>query len=527
VDVGRRFGVRQVRQAATAVGRWFADNPVPLWLVIFAAYLGARLVIMIQGPIYQSSDSAVYSARTDPTLNHGPLISLIGHAPRPWTVPVFYALFPDDRWRTIGQSALATIAWAALAWEAGKHLRTRTARYAIVAGLLLFGCLTEVASWDLAILTESLSISLGVLVLALTLRWLRTRSWAALAGTALITVCWTFVRPDIRVFTVVMIVVLGIDAVWPTVGPLWRRWRDRRGSARHRAAVPERTAGTRAMVTRRLIPAVAAAVVLLGSLGWYAAISPGMDRAMVPYDMGALRPDPLPQPEQVLVFRLRVDVSTDPAMWDAFRNQLGMPSCPELDAFRADPVWHEVEWAQAYTRCPALVTWVQARENQNFWTGLALKNPGLFLRKFSAEMSLNLGGAQYAAATHVVPAPLEKLVFPSRRYGLPVALVFFAVALGLAVWAGAWRAGGLLQRLFWAAIALFGVAMLSAAATVAVFTGELGRYGVRADYASRLSVIMLLGCALDAALLRRRARNSGGNISSTAAATSGPAQAAA
>jgi hypothetical protein len=100
------------------------------------------------------------------------------------------------------------------------------------------------------------------------------------------------------------------------------------------------------------------------------------------------------------------------------------------------------------------------------------------------------------------------------------------VALGLAWWAGAWRAGGLLRRLFWAAIVLFGVAMLSSAATVAVFTGELGRYGVRADYASRLSVIMLLGCALDAALLRR-ARNSGGDVSSTAAATSGPAQAAA
>ena len=517
--------MRKVRRAAAVLGRWFADNPVRLWLVIFAAYLANRLVIVIGGPVYQSSDSAVYAPRTDPTLNHGPLISLIGHAPRPWTLPIFYAPFPDDQWRAVAQWALATVAWAALAWEAGRHLRTRGGRYAVVAGVLLFGCLTEVASWDLAILTESLSISLGVLVTALALRWLRTRSWLALAGTAFVTICWTFLRPDTRVFTVVMIGVLGVDALWPSVVALWNRWRDR-GTARHRAAAgPDGTGGR--TVTRRLIPGLAAAVVLVASIGWYAAITPGMERAMVPYDAGAIHPVPLPQPEQIRVFRLRVDVSTDPAMWDAFRNQLGMPSCPELDAFRSDPVWHEVQWAEAYTRCPALVTWVQARENQNFWTELALKNPGLFLRKFGQEMSLNLGGAQYATAAHVIPAPVEKLVFPSRRYGLPVALVFFAIALGLALWAGAYRAGGLVRRLFWAAIVIFGVAMLSAAATIAVFTGELGRYGVQEAYASRLSVILLLGCALDAALQRRRARREAAAVSSPAAATQGPTQAAA
>jgi hypothetical protein len=518
--------VRQVRQAAAALGRWFADNPIRPWLVIFAAYVAARLVIVIAGPVYQSSDSAVYAARADPTLNHGPLISLIGHAPRPWTLPVFYAPFPDDQWRAVAQWALATVAWAAFAWEASRHLRTRGARYAIVAGLLLFGCLTQVASWDLAILTESLSISLGVLVLALTLRWLRTRSWVALAGTAFVTICWTFLRPDTRVFTVVMIAVLGIDALWPSARALWSRWRER-GKARHRAASRDRTAGQAATATRRLIPGLVAAVVLVASLGWYAAITPSMDRAMVPYDAGAIHPVPLPQAEQIRVFRLRVDVSTDPAMWDAFRNQLGMPSCPELDAFRSDPVWHEVQWAEAYTRCPALVTWVQARENQNFWTELALKNPGLVLRKFSQELSLNLGGAQYAAAPHVIPGTLEKLVFPSRRYGLPVALVFFGVALWLALWAGARRAGGLVRRLFWAAIVIFGVALLSAIATVAVFTGELGRYGIQEAYASRLSVILLLGCALDAALQRRRAHRDAAAVSSPTAATPGPTQAAA
>ena len=191
----------------------------------------------------------------------------------------------------------------------------------------------------------------------------------------------------------------------------------------------------------------------------------------------------------------------DPEMWQSFKSDLGMPTCPELEAFVGVQQWREREWAEAYTRCPALVAWVNERKDQLFWTELSLENPGLALRKFGQELSLNVGGEQYASVPRVVPGFVEKLVFPSRRYGLPVALVQFGVALGLAWFAGARRSNA---RLFWTGIAIFGTALLSAVATIAVHTGEISRYGVQEAYATRIATVILLACALDAWLRRRR-----------------------
>jgi hypothetical protein len=129
-----------------------------------------------------------------------------------------------------------------------------------------------------------------------------------------------------------------------------------------------------------------------------------------------------------------------------------------------------------------------------------MKEPGLALRKFAEEVSYNLGGEHYATVAQVVPAPVERLVFPSRRYGLPVAVVFFGVALALALWAGGRRRQ---PRLFWAGIGIFAASVASAAATILVHTGELGRYGVQEAYATRVATVILLGCALDAWLWRR------------------------
>jgi hypothetical protein len=98
-----------------------------------------------------------------------------------------------------------------------------------------------------------------------------------------------------------------------------------------------------------------------------------------------------------------------------------------------------------------------------------------------------------------------------------VAAGFFGIALGLALWAGAHRRPRA-RRLFWTAVGLFGVAVGSATATVMVHTGEIGRYGVQEAYGTRVAVILLLGCALDAYLTRAR-RDGDAGVSSTAAAS--------
>lgn len=516
-----------VRTAVTRAWRRYAANTVAVGATIAVAYLAARLVIILGGTVFESHDSAVYAPREDPSRNHGPLLSFVGNAPRPWGLPLFYSLFGSDEWRAVGQWALATVAWAAFAWEVSRHLRTRAARVAAVAAILVFACVREVASWDLAILTESTSISLGLLVLTFLLRWLRTGSWVAVAAMTLVGIWWTFIRPDIRVFTVVVMAVLLLiagRAVW--------RARRRRPAAAGGAPLADATARTAAPsattrpATRRTVTAAVASCLVLGlGIVWYAAITPGMERAMVPYDGDAIDP-PLPQDEYRFVYRLRVDVSTNPELWAAYTTKIGMPTCPELEAFTSDTLhWRGREWAEAYTRCPALVEWVHERKGRYFWTDLVTADPALFVKTFFRQLSLTLGGEVYAEVPRVVP--IEKLAFPSRRFGLPLALLGFAATLALAWWAGALRSH---RRLVWCAVGVFAAALLSATATIVMVTGELQRFGVQEAVATRVAMLILLGCALDAWLVRQRGlppADESAAVSSPGAARPGPAQAAA
>src|SRR5262245_51853249 len=86
--------------------RWVYPDPV-VWLLI-AAYVALRIVVVTGGEVFTSYDTASYAVREDSHLNRGPLISLIGHAPRLWGVPTFYALLPTDAVRAIAQWAVAT-----------------------------------------------------------------------------------------------------------------------------------------------------------------------------------------------------------------------------------------------------------------------------------------------------------------------------------------------------------------------------------------------------------------------------------
>jgi hypothetical protein len=514
--------VASVRTAVTRAWRRYAANTVAVGATIAVAYLAARLVIILGGTVFESHDSAVYAPREDPSRNHGPLLSFVGNAPRPWGLPLFYSLFGSDEWRAVGQWALATIAWAAFAWEVSRHLRTRPARVGVVAAILVFACVREVASWDLAILTESTSISLGLLVLTFLLRWLRTGSWVAVAAMTLIGIWWTFIRPDIRVFTVVVMAVLLLIAG----RAVWRARRGRPAAVGGAPGATARTAGRPATATRRTVTAAVASCLVLGlSIGWYAAITPRMERAMVPYDADAPNP-PMAQDEQRFVYRLRVDVSTNPELWAAYTTKIGMPTCPELEAFTSDTLnWRGREWAEAYRRCPALVEWVQERKGRYFWADLVTADPALFVKTFLRQLSLTLGGEVYADVPRVVP--IEKLAFPSRRFGLPLALLGFAATLALAWWAGALRSH---RRLVWCAVGVFAAALLSATATIVMVTGELQRFGVQEAVATRVAMLILLGSALDAWLLRRRGlapADEAAAISSPGAARPGPAQAAA
>ena len=149
---------------------------------LLAPYVAARVAIWSRGAIFTSVDTASYAHRGNVALDPGPVLSLTGHAPRLWGTPLFYAVFPTDTARAFAQWTLGTLAWALLAWALWGCLRSLPVRMLATAGVLVLRLTSQVVNWDFAILSESLSINLGVLAVAMLLRWLATASRCALVS---------------------------------------------------------------------------------------------------------------------------------------------------------------------------------------------------------------------------------------------------------------------------------------------------------------------------------------------------------
>ena len=424
-----------------------------LWALL-GLYLAARLVIVFRGVVFTSYDTFSYAYRTDPAFNRGPLVSFTGHAPRLWGVPLFYALFPNDAARAYGQWALGTIAWAALAIVVWHLLRHPVARVLGSGAVLVLALTTQVGNWDFAILSESLSITLGVLTLALFLWWLSTGSRASLIGFVATGVWWTFTRPDIRVFTVALVVALGATAI---------RLANRRRSA------------------------LIAAGVLVLAIGWCTAIGPAVQRTYLPYsEIGA---------DEGFMYQLRLQVLPDPTIKQIFQQKLGMPECPAADAVAADSAWRINDFYAAYRSCPDFAAW-GAQHRDGAMLELAKTAPGTYTRMVWGIFETTLIGAHYAQIPTVLPHVVNWLAFPPDRFAPAAALLALVLALAAAI---ATRA----RRLTWAA-GLAAASLVSAVATAVFGVGEFTRFGVQEAIGLRVAILLLLVLALDA-FLRRNA----------------------
>ena len=97
-------------------------------------------------------------------------VDFLGRAYRLWTVPLLYNVLPGNHLRVGGQVLLGVVAWASLAVAAARACRDgRVARVAAVA-ILALGLSTPVTQWDLAILSESATVSLTTLATALAIQ---------------------------------------------------------------------------------------------------------------------------------------------------------------------------------------------------------------------------------------------------------------------------------------------------------------------------------------------------------------------
>jgi hypothetical protein len=433
-----------------------------LLIALFAGYLIGRLAIVIQGKVFTSFDTFSYAYRDDPAWDRGALVSFTGHAPRPWGSPLFFVLFPDDQSRAVGQWAVGTIAWALLAWTLYCLLRQPLAQILATAAILLIGLMRPVASWDFAILSESLSISLGVLTLAFFLWWLRNRAWWTLTAMVVVAVWWMYTRVDIFVLVLPLAAALLVLA--------WRSPRVRRS-------------------------ALAGGVVLVVAAGFsYLVVGP---TSLQTHKAWSFTPG-LSHETGLAMYRLRISVFPDPEVKTFFSTELGMPPCDGADAIAAGPEWDVEGFTNAAMACPELRDWVQ-RHQQSMWGDYATKAPGRFIRQIGQLTSDSLTGAAYASTPAVIPAAAEKLAFP-RKYTLPATLALLAVAFALALISGARRDH--LALLLTAAV-ITATSLASAVLTVVVSSGEVWRFGIQETIALRIAIAILLAIALDAVILAR------------------------
>jgi hypothetical protein len=439
-------------------------------LALLGLYLLARLVILVvtltQGHVFVADDTASYVE---------PAVSLTGHSPRLWGVPLFYRMLGTDGLRAAGQWLIGTGAWAGLAWVVWTLLRAPAARLAGAAAVLLLALHDAVGNWDFAMLSESLSVSLGVLAFALLLRFAATGSVPALVGLTVAGFWWTFTRPDIRVFTVFLVVVLAFLTL-------------------RKLALRKQALRKRAYRTRRWAGAVAAGVLVL-AIGWCSAIVPVVtESARASSSFGAAH-----SYDEWILFRLRVQVLPDPAIKAVFTDQLGLPACPAAEAIAAKPDWDIQNFADAYYACPELKAWGDANRDTVF-NRFAAVAPGQYSRMTVGLVNESMLGGTYADVPSVLPPPLQKLAFPGIRWALVAVLLYLVVALAAVLVTRARRSHRLLVD---GAAGLLVVCVVSTGAGVIFGTGEFWRFGLQEAVGIRLAVLLLAAAAFDAYLQKR------------------------
>jgi hypothetical protein len=438
---------------------------------VASAFLLARYLIGQRGSAVAWWDTTSYSPRPGQP-HHGELVSLTGHAPRLWGSPALFALFHSDQTRAWAQSAIGALAWLTLAWVVWRIPRNGAVRLAASGALLLLGLTTQATSWDFAILSESLSISLGLLVLAGLLWWLHERSQIGLALLTVAGLWWTFIRPEIRLMVVAVIAGLWIFA------------------SRHRV---------------RWRPTAIASGVLVLAVVWCSLIVPNTNKAFARSSAvpgGAME-------EEIFYHQLRSRIYPDERLQQIYEVRLGMPPCPGAARMVRDAAPDSTEFGKFVTAvhsCPRLVDWIRTKSNATSLR-FPLIAPVEFSRVIGAAMPRTWAGAAwYGHVPQVLPGWLALLIFPPSGIAMWCLAGAVLVAFGAAVLTGQWRRR---RALFACCVGVVATAIVSPVAGLIYASTEFERQGIQETLLLRICVVVLLALAADE-VVRRIQRSAAG-----------------
>jgi len=147
-------------------------------------------------------------------------INFLGHAERLWTVPVIYSLGIASIGRVMLQTVIGLLSWTVLSVQLGKSIQTRLIRFGSQLWVLLLALTAPLLQWNRTILSESIAISLSLLLVACSLAFARRKDGRSLAALVLVLLLWAFVRQDQAIVTLAFLVIFAVLA-W--LGPNLRR----------------------------------------------------------------------------------------------------------------------------------------------------------------------------------------------------------------------------------------------------------------------------------------------------------------
>jgi hypothetical protein len=201
-DINKRPGPESKRSLAL---RWVGENKGNV-----VCYTAFSIVYVALSSV---STPRVYDNFPD---SHTYLpVSFLGHAVRLWTIPVLYFFGWTPGGRVALQIVIGLACWITLAVQVGRVLQVRIVRVVAQSVILLISLCAPVLQWNRIILSESLSISLAVLLLATSLALARRMDIRALLVFLVVAVLWTFTRQVQALF-------VGVLAI-PFVLLAWKR----------------------------------------------------------------------------------------------------------------------------------------------------------------------------------------------------------------------------------------------------------------------------------------------------------------
>jgi hypothetical protein len=433
------------RSLVALLARWW-------WApALLAVMFSARIVAVAGLRAYVYVDSGEYAT-----------LDFSGRWRRPWATPLLYAAVGrEPRYEVWAQAIIGAICWTLLGLAIAAWFRDRSVRIAVVAAVCLLGLTTSVTNWDTAVLSESLALSLTVLLLAGWLALARRPSTGAAVLLALATVPWLFVRQSLLPAAAMVIVAAALAAV-----VTWRRggrWR----------------------------PLAGLAVVLVVLTG-VAAASYSRNQEIVTTNLTVIVANRIaPDPDRLAWFvgeGMPVPVG---ANWD--------PNAMEKDP-EFGP-WVRSEGRRTYARF--LLT--------HPWYTLTAPLPEMVtVRKSYGDpveprVTMLSPADGYGTARPVIPEPVERYLFEPGATG-----TILAVLVGVLGWAALrWRWA---DRRWAVPLATIAISLASLVVGWHGATPELPRLAIVSAVALRIGLIVLAGFLAEAELAQRRARRSSAGL---------------